>query len=184
MPIECRLYETLTEPSLLDGVWNLLCRYDHDFIPPLSARDYTYQSDLTIHAPTKQEPNPYYEQLTKQSFVLAQDKDKVVGFMSYRPHYVSEDLNDQVETIYVTTVIVDESYRGQGVAMRLYTELAIIAKQQDEPIMTRTWSTNESHIRILNRIGMREIKRIVDGRGAGLDTVYYRKHDEEEPAQS
>nr|WP_280521344.1 GNAT family N-acetyltransferase [Paenibacillus mangrovi] len=163
-------------PILLDGVWELLCLYDREFIPPLSARDYTYQSDLRGCQAAKQEPNRYFETLKKQSFLLAQDQDKVIGFMSFRTHYVSEDLNDQVETIYVTTVIVDKEYRGKGITTRFYVELEEIAKQGDQPIMTRTWSTNDSHIRVLNKIRMQEVKRIENGRGPGLDTVYYRKN--------
>lgn len=184
MPIEYRFYETLMEPSLLEGVWTLLCRYDSEFIPPLSTREYTYQSDLTVRSTTKQEPNRYFETLKKQSFLLAQDRDKVIGFMSFRPHYVSEDLNDQVETIYVTTVIVDEEYRGQGITTHFYAELEEIAKLSKQPIMTRTWSTNDSHIQVLNKIRMQEVKRIENGRGLGLDTVYYRKYLQEEPTLS
>lgn len=176
MPIQFRFHETLMEPSLLEGVWELLCRYDSEFIPPLSAREHTYQSDLTIGLTAKKEPKRYFEMLKEQAFLLAQNQDKVIGFMSYRPHYVSEDLNEQVETIYVTTVIVDKEYRGQGITTRLYTELEGIAKQRKMPIMTRTWSTNDSHIRVMNKIRMQEVKRIEDGRGPGLDTVYYRKY--------
>lgn len=185
MPIQFIFYEKLMEPSLLDGVWKLLCRYDSEFIPPLSAREYTYQSDLTVRRATKQqEPKQYFETLKKQSFLLAQDQDKVIGFMSFRPHYISQDLNDQVETIYVTTVIVDEAYRGQGITTLFYAELEEIVKQRKQPIMTRTWSTNESHIRVLNKIKMQEVKRIENGRGPGLDTVYYRKYLQEESTLS
>ena len=175
MPIQYRLNETLTDSTLLEGVWNLLCLYDHAFIPPLSAREHTYQSNLTVDLTATKEPRRYFEMLKEQSFLLAQDRDKVIGFMSFRLHYVFEDLNESVETIYVTTVIVDEAYRGQGITTHLYTELEEIAKQRKRPIMTRTWSTNSGHIRVLHRMGMQEVKRIEDGRGPGLDTVYYRK---------
>lgn len=184
MPIQFQYYETLVEPSLLEGVWKLLCRYDSEFIPPLSAREYTYQSDLTVCSTANQEPNRYFETLKKQSFLLVQDRDKVIGFMSFRPHYVSEDVNDQVETIYVTTVIVDEEYRGQGITTHLYVELEEITRLRKQPLMTRTWSTNDSHIRVLNKIRMREVKRIENGRGPGIDTVYYRKYLQEESTLS
>ncbi|GGG25406.1 GNAT family N-acetyltransferase [Paenibacillus abyssi] len=175
MPIQFQLYDMLTKPHMLDGVWKLLCRYDHAFIPPLSAREHSYQTDLTVRPTAKQEPKQYFETLKRQSFLLALDRDEVIGFMSFRTHFVSEDLNDGIETIYVTTVIVGEEHRGQGITRRFYEELAEIAKQENQPIMTRTWSTNDSHIRVLNKIGMQEIKRIKNGRGPELDTVYYRK---------
>lgn len=176
MPIQLQFYETLMDSALLEGVWELLCQYDSEFIPPLSVREYTNQSDLMVSSTAKQEPNRYFEMLKEQSFLIAQDRDKVIGFMSFRLHYVYEDLNDRVETIYVTTVIVDKEYRGQGITTQLYTELEEIARQRNQPIMTRTWSTNDSHIRVLNKIRMQEVKRIEDGRGPGLDTVYYRKY--------
>lgn len=179
MSIQFRFYEALLESSLLDGVWRLLCLYDSEFLPPLSAREYTYQSNLTVNATADQEPNQYFAVLKKQSFVLALDQEQVVGFMSFRSHYVSEDLNDQMETLYVTTVIVDKEYRGQGITTQLYTELKEIAKSRKLPIMTRTWSTNDSHIRILHNIKMQEVKRIENGRGQGVDTVYYRNNLQE-----
>ncbi|WP_059041333.1 GNAT family N-acetyltransferase [Paenibacillus rubinfantis] len=175
MPIQYRRYETLMDATLLEGVWHLLCRYDSEFIPPLSAREHTYQSDLTAGSAATQEPKRYFEKLKEQSFLLAQDQDQVVGFMSFRPQYVYEDSNGQLETIYVTTVIVDQAFRGQGITTHLYKELEVIAKARNLPIMTRTWSTNNGHIRVLHRIGMQEVQRIKDGRGPGLDTVYYRK---------
>jgi len=176
MRIQYRYYETLLNSSLLEGVWNLLCCYDNDFIPPLSAREHTCQSDLTPGLTVRQEPKRYFEMLKEQAFLLVQDGDEVIGFMSFRPHYTNEEMGDHVETIYVTTVIVDKEYRGQGITTHLYAELEEIAKQRNMPIMTRTWSTNDSHIRVLHKIGMREVKRIEDGRGPGIDTVYYRKN--------
>jgi len=173
--IQFRFYETLVESSLLDGVWRLLCLYDSEFIPPLSAREYTYQSNLTVNATAGQEPKQYFAALKKQSFLLAMDQEQVVGFMSFRAPYVSEDLNDQMETLYVTTVIVDKEYRGQGITTQLYAKLEEIAKPRKLPIMTRTWSTNDSHIRILHKMKMQEVERIENGRGQGIDTVYYRQ---------
>lgn len=175
MPIQNRYYETLTESPLLRGVWDLLCRYDHEFIPPLSAREYTDQSDLTLDVTGMKEPKRYFEMLKEQSFLLAQEQDQVVGFMSFRPDYRYEHGGEHVGTIYVTTVIVDQAYRGQGITTRLYKELEEIAKARNLPIMTRTWSSNDGHIRVLHNIGMQEVNRIKDGRGPGLDTVYYRK---------
>ncbi|GIP47882.1 hypothetical protein J53TS2_14730 [Paenibacillus sp. J53TS2] len=175
MPIQYRFYETLTDSALLEGVWDLLYRYDHEFIPPLSAREHTDQSDLTNGSAGTQEPKRYFEELKEQSCWLAEDQERVIGFMSFRPRYVYEDRDDHVDTLYVTTVIVDQAYRGQGITTHLYAELERIAKQRKRPMMTRTWSTNEGHIRVLNKISMQEIKRIKDGRGPGVDTVYYRK---------
>jgi len=40
-------------------------------------------------------------------------------------------------------------------------------------ICTRTWHTNGAHIHILDTFGFREIARLKDHRGPGLDTVYF-----------
>lgn len=176
MQIQYRYDETLTDDALLAGVWDLLRRYDQEFVPPLSAREYTDQSNLTDGLRAAKEPARYFDMLKEQSFLLALARGRVVGFMSFRPRHRVEELQDCAETIYVTTVIVDEAYRGQGITTRLYAELEHIARRLQRPILTRTWSTNDSHIRILQRIGMQELKRIADGRGPGLDTVYYGKH--------
>ncbi|GFN33487.1 GNAT family N-acetyltransferase [Paenibacillus xylaniclasticus] len=184
MTIQMLYYETLTEPNGLEGVWSLLCRYDTDFIPPLSSRENTYQTNLSALPSQKQQPKQYFETLKEQSFILALDGEVVVGFVSFRPHYLSQDIDDGLPTLYVTTIIVEETYRGQGITTRFYAELAKIANHYNQPIMTRTWSTNDKHIRVLHKIGMEEIKRIQNGRGLGLDTVYYRQRMTEESARS
>lgn len=177
--MQIQYHEILTNQQLLSGVWKLLCRHDHEFVPPLSARESTYQSNLTGHQTIKTEPKHYFEALQKQAFLLAVSEDEVIGFMSFRLHYASKDLNDQVDTIYITTVIVSETHRGKGITTRFYTELLQIAEELGRPVMTRTWSTNDSHIRVLNKMGLKEIKRIDNGRGPGIDTVYYRTSNKE-----
>lgn len=157
-------------------VWQLLCKYDHTFIPALSSRESTFQSDLSQQSSQKAEPNLYFENIKNQSILLAiNDNNHAIGFMSYKPAYISEDLQDNVETVYITTIIVDEAYRGQGVTSTFYKLIQDIAKQLHKPIMTRTWSTNDAHIHVLNKIGMVEIKRIINARGHNIDTVYFRK---------
>ena|SRR5690606_3584312 len=168
-------FEQLTEEHILDGVWQLLCKYDHSFIPPLSARENTFQAELTGALINKTEPRQYFEILKQQAFLVALDHNEVVGFMSYRPHYQCEDLNDHIHTIYVTTIIVDEAQRGKGITSSFYKEILALAASQAMPVTTRTWSTNASHIHILEKFGFHEVKRIQNGRGPNIDTVYYRK---------
>lgn len=168
-------HEVLTDEHLLEGVWQLLCRYDHDFVPPLSARENTNQSKLTGQLIAAVEPRQYYENLKKQSFLVAMVQGETAGFMSFRPHEVCADLNDDVDTIYITTIIVNEAYRGRGITSQFYSEIWQLAQQRNQPITTRTWSTNSSHIHVLSKAGLQEIKRIENGRGQGIDTVYYRK---------
>jgi ribosomal protein S18 acetylase RimI-like enzyme len=46
-------------------------------------------------------------------------------------------------------------------------------KYADRNIFTRTWSTNTAHISILKKYNFREIHRIENDRGEGIDTVYF-----------
>jgi len=170
-------FDTLEIQSYKDDVWQLLCQYDDTFIPPLSSRQSTSQADLLSQETAPNKLYAYFENILTQSIFLAiDDNDKVVGFMSYKPSYISDDLQDQIDTVYITTIIVHEECRGQGITSTFYSMIETIAKEKGKPLMTRTWSTNDAHIRVLNKIGMVEIKRLVNARGFGIDTVYYRKH--------
>lgn len=168
-------HEKLTADHQLEGVWQMLCRYDNEFIPPLSARENTYQSTLTGPLTVDIEPKQYFEILKQQSFLLAMDEDQVIGFMAYRLNDVCADLEDDMNTVYITTIIVDEKYRGRGITTGFYTKILEIAEHIQQPITTRTWSTNVSHIKVLEKIGLKEIKRIDNGRGPDIDTIYFRK---------
>ncbi len=169
--------EALTDEQRLADIWGMLCTYDHEFVPRLSARANTFQSELSRDDLVKQEPVRYYENLKQQSFLLAFDEreQQVIGFMSFRPEYICEDLQDDVVTLYITTIIVEKSHRGRGITTSFYREIALLADQRQLPITTRTWSTNHSHIHLLNKLGFQEVLRLRDGRGSGIDTVYFRK---------
>lgn len=168
-------YERLEKAQLLEGVWQLLCRYDDAFIPPLSARENTYQTELNGQPAQKAMPTQYFETLKQQAFLIAAEGEQVIGFMSFRPRYICKDLHDNIETIYITTIIVDEAQRRKGITSSFYNTMLRFADEQHLSITTRTWSTNDSHIRVLQKIGLREIKRIKNGRGPNIDTVYFRK---------
>lgn len=85
-------HKKLTNVQYIDDVWNLLCRYDRAFIPPLSARENTFESNLLGSSPKNAKPKKYFEELKDQSFLIALQENRVVGFMSYRPYYVCQDL--------------------------------------------------------------------------------------------
>lgn len=167
-------YEQLMDEQKLEGIWRLLCRYDHSFIPPLSARENTYQPNLSEDQPSAEGPRSYFNTLKQQSTFLALHQDRTVGFMSYRPQYICPELEDNIVTTYITTIIVDEEQRGRGITTSFYREI-LKRLTPANPITTRTWSTNDGHIRILERLGFKEVARIMDARGQGIDTVYFRK---------
>lgn len=169
-------FETLQQESYKNDVWELLCRYDHTFIPALSSRQSTSQSNL-LQKNNENKPYTYFNNILKQSIIVAvNEQDQVIGFMSYKPDYISSELQDNVSTLYITTIIVDEAYRGKGITTTFYKEIEKVARTYNKPIMTRTWSTNTAHIHVLQKVGLVEIKRIEHARGPNIDTVYYRKH--------
>ena len=175
MSINIEHHTELTNEQYLDDIWKLLCRYDQAFVPPLSARENTYQSNLLGGQSTIGKPRKYFETLKEQSFLIALNENRrVVGFMSYRPRYVCEDLEDNIETNYVTTIIVEEEQRGKGITTTFYKTLFARLDPTDT-VTTRTWSTNNDHIHVLMKLGFDMVKSIEDSRGEGIDTVYYRK---------
>lgn len=162
-----------------NDIWNLVVTYDNAFIPPLSARENPYQSDLASSGDAQAQttkPYQYFENLKQQYFYIAVDEqNRALGFMSFRLHYVCADLEDEIDTLYISTIIVDEQHRSKGITNRFYDEIERLATSEQRPVTTRTWSTNDSHIHVLNKRGYEAVHIIEDGRGPQIDTVYFRK---------
>jgi len=180
--------EKLTEQAHLDGVWRLLHKYDTAFIPPLSFREGTCQKTLQgelVGAP--EGPRAYFEQMKSQSYLLALEEGEVVGFFTFRPGHLPQPLehlaDDAVFPIYITTIIVDENMRRKGIARQFYALLMTLSPERRLLISTRTWSTNESHIKLLEKMNFFGPLRLVDDRGPGIDTVYYHTYRNEESAE-
>ena len=74
-------------------------------------------------------PDELFEQIIENNLlIVADDDEKVVGFLMYIVNKV--DFDNQVErTVYrVDAVAVDEEYRGQGIGHKLFDYLKDIAK--------------------------------------------------------
>ena len=169
-------FDRLSDTDYQSQVYGLLKLCDNEFVPPLSQRTSTTQQTLSeVVSARENGPVSYFEVLREQSVIVCMENGCLAGFMSFRAHHICEDVGDNVPTIYVTTVIVDPAYRGKGLTDLMYSKLLQIAKSREIPVSTRTWSTNYAHLRILARLGFYELLRIQDGRGPGIDTVYYRK---------
>ncbi|MBR2801423.1 MAG: GNAT family N-acetyltransferase [Erysipelotrichaceae bacterium] len=159
-------------------VWQILIESDREFVPPLSARSSTVQQDLQ-DTNEKELPSAYFAALQEQSFLLAKEGEETLGFLSYRQGYVLEKLGKEAYT-YVSTVIVRKPYRGQGITAQLYQHLRKIT---EEKVLLRTWSGNTAHMAVLTKLGFREVLRIPNDRGEGIDTVYYCFGGERSPLQ-
>lgn len=110
--------------------------------------------------------------MKKQSFLLWVENEKVMGFLSYR-EMKEVKITDTLHIVgdYVSTVIVVPECRGKGITKALYREL----ESNSKGIITRTWSTNDSHLKILQDLGFHVLVKIIGDRGNGISTMYYRK---------
>ncbi len=147
----------------------LMKKHDKDFVPPLSHRGSTTQGNLD-HLPEGNIEN-YFNEMLEQEFFIAFNEKQVVGFMTFRKNFVSPVIKD-ANNIYISTIIVDEDYRGRGITKDFYR--LCLHKYKQKHIFTRTWSQNMSHIGLLAGIHFTEFHRIPDDRGKGIDTVYYK----------
>lgn len=169
-------FDRLCDTDYQSQVYALLKQCDHEFVPPLSQRTSTTQQTLdNSSSPREAAPDSYFQVLQEQSVILCISQDSLLGFMSFRKKHVCEDVPNDLPTIYVTTVIVDPQHRGKGLTEAMYKQLLTVAQAHSSSVSTRTWSTNHAHIKILSRMGFYELLRLQNGRGPGIDTVYYRK---------
>jgi len=164
-------------PEYEEAVWNLLVLADREFVPPLSSRNSTQQTSFheKDSAIFTNQPYAYFETLRAQNFIIAVANQTIVGFLSYIPDYTLPIMynNEELTANYVSTIIVDPVFRGQGITQMLYRELM----KKNFSIATRTWSTNTAHISILQKLNFTNILSILDDRGPGIDTIYfYRKY--------
>ena len=155
-----------------DRIRALLVLCDREFVPPISTRTSTTQSDLP-HKEAGDGISAYLAALMEQEIVCAFDGDTLLGFVSYRLDHTCDEIGaDTHPNLYVSTLIVSPESRGQGLTKIIYANL--FEKYASRHIFTRTWSTNFVHIKILEGFGFSEHHRIKDHRGEGIDTVYFR----------
>ena len=156
-----------------DEIRELVIAADKEFVPPLSSRSGTTQTDLSPDGGQSAGiPEQYFEALLGQSFILAEQDGKMLGFMSYIPSRIV-DLDEDHFLIgeYVSTVIVSKEARGNHLCERMYHDL--FGCSPTGYVITRTWSQNHAHLAILRKLGFTCVYTIADDRGPGLDTVYY-----------
>lgn len=162
-----------------ETLWILLKQADREFVPPLSARETSTQQHLAESTPAPQtdhasaEPTLYFQAMMQQHFLLAEENGCLLGFLSCIPAYtLMLPCKEARLCTYVSTIIVDSAHRGKGIARMLYRHLFSIT---ENPIVTRTWSSNHAHIGLLGTLGFELIATLPNDRGAGIDTVYYQK---------
>ena len=174
-PIAASSLEYAFEVALSDRhaveVRRLLESCGDEFMPPLSTRMSTHLTDLRCLEGTGTRPGEYFSELSHQPFVLALSDGHVIAFLSFIEDHPVMRGEERLVTTYVTTICVAPEWRHRGIATDLYRHLERHASSRY--LSVRTWSTNAAQVTLLQSLGYRELSRIRDDRGEGLDTVYY-----------
>lgn len=167
-----------TDERDLSELFDILCACQHEFVPPLCARQSSTQQALADGRPIDGRPFAYFEEMRRQHFVVGRNEDGLmVAFLTFRPRYTCPALARYGENIYMTTACVLPPYRGQGIVNRMYT---LVEEELPPPlrkpyVTTRTWSTNASQMHSFLKRGYEICERIANDRGEGIDTVYFVK---------
>jgi ribosomal protein S18 acetylase RimI-like enzyme len=159
------------------ALWTILCAVDREYLPPLSTRETIASRALDFQA-SPGEPHAYFEEMLRQENVLVTIDSEYAGFMSVKPGHVDDAIAEVCPCSYVTTIGVFPAFRRFGVARRLYRAVLeeTPPKIASRFFVTRTWSTNDAHVRLLGALGFREVKRLRDHRGAGIDSIYFTRY--------
>ena len=171
--MEYQIFTEEEKAAYRDEMLSMMRECDREFVPPLSARTSTTQKTLTACEATG-DVTPYFHEMLRQEIVGVFEDGKLIGYLSYRKDYISDVIGaDTLPNIYLSTLISRPAARGKGLTAGLYAYLfgEIFPKRN---IYTRTWSKNRAHIHILlDKFCFREIFRVKNGRGEGIDTVYF-----------
>ena len=148
---------------------------DKDFVPPLSSRKSTLDKTFSNLSQTADGIEFYFKEMAKQEVLAAIEDGKIIGFVSYILDFSNEYISESdLPNIYVSTLVLSEQARGKGLTKKIYSHL-FFDLYPERTVFTRTWSTNLAHTKILFNFGFLELYRKENDRGAGIDTVYYRK---------
>jgi len=171
--MELIFFETVAASGREQEIQAFLAMADKEFIPPLSSRGSSTQSDLSggeVHSGILD----YYRSMESQPVVLAIEDGRCLGFMAFKVDYTCQQISaDHLPNLYASTCVVHPDARGKGLMRGFYREM--IRLFPGRSLFTRTWHTNYSHLRVLDTLGFREFARLPNHRGPGMDTVYFQR---------
>lgn len=164
-------YATLTDYPYWTLIGEMIRRYGDEFVPSLNSRHST--RDQSFKKGTGgSDSHEYFDSLKSQPILIIESDKRPIAFMSYIESYHLPNPAD-TEVLYISTLIVDADYRKRGLARKLYQKLFTLYPEKE--LATRTWSTNDGHLHLLNSLAFQLALTIPNDRGAGIDTVYYVK---------
>ena len=168
--MELQYFESVACCGYAEDIQNLLVLADKEFIPPLSARGSSTQQNLTDTATVSDGAKAYFSAMSGQPVVVAVENGRCYGFMAFKKDYTCQ-YYDKTPNLYASTCVVHPDARGKGLMKGFYQTMIDLFPACN--IYTRTWHTNISHLKVLERLGFSLLVRLPDHRGPGLDTVYY-----------
>jgi ribosomal protein S18 acetylase RimI-like enzyme len=168
-----------------DDLWHVLEATDHDFVPPLSARAPTTLGKIEPAHVAFALPIEHLEFQLGLHVILAKQGQRVMGFLSFLPDFHHDMIDKMDSCVLIDTVAVMPSMRRSVVRRELYKALFASAEfQRHTNAVLHMWSTNQSHCALIESIGFREIRRIVDDRGPGIDTLIYTRTTTPDPFEN
>lgn len=174
--MEIKILSEEEKEKYYDEILKMLKDGDEDFVPPLSARFSTTQKDFCIAERSIEGILNYFEEMKKQKIMVATEEENLLGFVSFKENYTNSEIKEEnTPNIYISTLIVKKEARGKRLTQTMYENL--FKTYEKRKIFTRTWSTNNAHIRILSKFDFNELCRIENDRGAGIDTIYFVKKE-------
>lgn len=178
--IECKNY--------MNNILDILVECDKEFVPPLSVRNSTKQTDFNfigIHD-TDNKPMEYFRKITEQHNILTIEDGIVIAFMSFINDYDKNEFfhKNNIADInnYISTICVRKEFRRKGITEKMYEyiENNLPKDRASLYVSTRTWSTNLAHINLLKKRNYENTYTIKNDRiledGTKVDTVYFGKN--------
>jgi ribosomal protein S18 acetylase RimI-like enzyme len=156
-------------------VYRFLERINHEFIPPLSGRGSSAATNLAASFDaTAHQLSEYVDEVMNQVIVFANIGEIVVGIFTFKAAHFLATLDDYSPCNYITTVGTHPEFRNRGVGRAMY-RFALNHLSTTYPGLywvTRTWSTNQKHLRLLKQLGFKVVKVLKNDRGKAIDTIY------------
>lgn len=172
--MDIKILDHFEHEKYYDEILKMLILGDDEFVPPLSSRSSTTQSDLSSGEKSNDGILKYFEEMKKQRIMVATEGDNLLAFVSYRENYTNNEIKEKdIPNIYLSTLIVKPEARGMKLTQMMYE--ALFKTYEKVNIFTRTWSTNIAHIKILGKFSFETLCTLKDDRGKGIDTVYFVK---------
>lgn len=178
--IKCKNY--------MNDILDILVECDKEFVPPLSTRNTTKQTDFNCIRiyDTDNKPIEYFKKIVEQHNILVIQEKIVIAFMSFIYNYDKNEFfhknNIDDSNNYISTICVRKKFRRKGITEKMYEYIEnALPKDIESPyVSTRTWSTNIAHINLLKKRNYENTYTIKNDRtledGTKVDTLYFGKN--------